>query len=62
MCVCVCVCVCVVYVSVYVCSVWPGSFFFFCIILYGNCFGRTVLYMCIKYHILLNMSCECSGH
>ena len=35
---CVCVCVCVVRV-------------FFRIILYVNCFGRTVLYMCIEYHI-----------
>ena len=33
-----CVCVCVVRV-------------FFCIILYVNCFGRTVLYMCTEYHI-----------
>ena len=36
MCVCVCVCVCVV------------RFF---IILYVNCFGRTMLYMCTEYHI-----------
>ena len=34
-CVCVRVCVCVC----------------FRIILYVNCFGRTVLYMCIEYHI-----------
>ena len=38
-CVCVCVCVCV-----YVCVC-------FCIILYVNSFGRTVLYICIEYHI-----------
>ena len=38
--VCVCVCVCVVCVCV-----------FFCITLYLNCFGRTVLYVCIEYHI-----------
>ena len=48
MCVCVCVCVCV---SVSVCS----AFFSFRIILYVNCFGRTVLYMCIEYHIWVNM-------
>ena len=24
---------------------------FFCIILYVNCFGRTMLYMCTEYHI-----------
>ena len=30
-------------------------FFFFCIILYVNCFGRTMLYMCIEYHIYVNM-------
>ena len=28
-----------------------GLFLFFCIILYVNCFGRTVLCMCIEYHI-----------
>ena len=39
---CVCVCVCVVHVLVFV---------LFCIILYVNCFGRTMLYMCIEYHI-----------
>ena len=42
---CVCVCVC--------------SAFFVClfvgIILYVNCFGRTMLYMCIEYHIQVNM-------
>ena len=38
MCVCVCVCVCVVRVV-------------FHIILYVNCFGRTVLHMCIEYPI-----------
>ena len=27
----------------------------FCIILYVNCFGRTVLYICIEYHIYVNM-------
>ena len=25
------------------------------IILYANCFGRTMLYMCMKYHIWFNM-------
>ena len=34
----VCVCVCV---SVCVCSA----------LLYVNCFGRTMLYMCIEYHM-----------
>ena len=28
---------------------------FFNIILYVNCSGRTVLYMCIEYHIQVNM-------
>ena len=28
---------------------------FFSIILYVNCFGRTVLYMCIECHIYVNM-------
>ena len=27
----------------------------FHIILYVNCFGSTVLYMCIEYHIYVNM-------
>ena len=42
--VCVCVCVC-------------SGFFvlFFCIILYVNCFGRTMLYMCTEYHSEVNM-------
>ena len=40
LCVCVCVCVCM-----------RRAFFSFCIILYVNCFGRTMLYMCIEYHI-----------
>ena len=43
MCVCVCVCVCVV------------RFFIFFIILYVDCFGRTMLYMCIEYRIYVNM-------
>ena len=43
-CMCVCVCVCVCVCSVCVCL-------FFHIILYVNCFGRTVLYMCIEYHV-----------
>ena len=48
---CLHVCVCVfVYVCVCVCVCA-----FFRIILYVNCFGRTVLYMCIEYHILVNM-------
>ena len=41
----VCVCVCV-----HVCSALFFSFSFL-IILYVNCFGRTMLYMCIEYHI-----------
>ena len=28
---------------------------FFNIILHVNCLGRTVLYMCIEYHIQVNM-------
>ena len=42
------------WVGVGVCS----AFFvclLFCIILYVSCFGRTMLYMCIKYHIQFNM-------
>ena len=30
-------------------------YFIFNIILYANCFGRTMLYMCIEYHIWVNM-------
>ena len=37
----VCVCVCVC----------------FHIMLYVNCFGRTVLDMCMEYHIWVNMCC-----
>ena len=40
---CVCVCVFVVFILFY-----KKTFF---IILYVNCFGRTMLYMCIEYHI-----------
>ena len=40
-CVCVCVCVCV-------CSAFFGGVF---IILYVDYFGRTMLYMCLEYHI-----------
>ena len=29
--------------------------FCFCIILYVNCFGRTMFYMCTEYHISVNM-------
>ena len=50
---CVCVCVCVracVCVCVCVCSPM-----FFRILLYVHCFGRTVPYMCIEYHIKVNM-------
>ena len=38
----VCVCVC-------------SILFYFFIILYVNCFGRTMLYMCIEYHVWVNM-------
>ena len=57
--VCVCVCACVracvcacVRACVYVC-VWcvARQYLFFRIILYVHYFGRTVLYMCIEYHI-----------
>ena len=40
-CVCVCVCVCIVRAFV----------FLYNTILYVNCFGRTVPYMCTEYHI-----------
>ena len=47
-CACVCVCACVrACVRACMCV--------FHIILYVNCFGRTVLYMCIEYHIWVNM-------
>ena len=47
LCVCVCVCVCV---WVCVCSAFLfGYFCLFCIMLYVNCFCRTMLYMCIEY-------------
>ena len=52
-CVCVCVCVCL-YVCVCTCSVCVCvcfCFVLFCTILYVNRFGRTMLYMCIEYHI-----------
>ena len=42
--VCVCVCVCVCFFV-----------FCFCMILYVICFGRTMLYMCLEYHIQVNM-------
>ena len=41
-----CVCVCSAFLSF--------SLFLF-IILYVNCFGRTMLYMCIEYHTEVNM-------
>ena len=47
-CVCVCVCLCV---CVCVCVCACSAFLFVCIIPYVNCFGRTMLYMCIEYHI-----------
>ena len=48
-CVCVCVCVCVrACVRACVCSAFVLYIF---IILYVNCFGSTMLYMCIEYHI-----------
>ena len=40
--VCVCVCVCSIYIYIYI---------YIYIIFYVNCFGRTMLYMCIEYHI-----------
>ena len=36
----------------YVCVLGGRGCLFFHIILYVTCFGRTVLYMCIEYHIL----------
>ena len=49
MCVCVCVCsVCSFFLFCFVCM-------FVFIILYANCFGRNMLYMCIEYHIWVNM-------
>ena len=39
-----CVCVCSAFLYIYI-----------FIILYVNCFGRTMLYMCIEYHIQVNM-------
>ena len=51
LCVRACVRVCVracVRVCVCVCS----AFLCVCVTLYVNCFGRTMLYMCMEYHIL----------
>ena len=42
-----CVCVCVFVVRFFV--------FFFNLILYVDCFGRTMLYMGIEYHMEVNM-------
>ena len=39
---CVCVCVCLLRLFVCMCVL---------IILYVNCFGRTMFYVCIEYHI-----------
>ena len=51
-CVCVCVCVCVFVVRFYYYYYYfIIIIFYFLIILYVNCFGRTMLYMCIEYHI-----------
>ena len=50
--ICVCVCACMracVCACMHAC-VWCVSLFV-CITLYVNCFGRTVLYMCIEYYI-----------
>ena len=59
---CVCVCVCVhVRVRVHAClSSLRFGFVFWClcvfpVILYVNCFGRTVLYMCIEYRIKVDI-------
>ena len=42
-----CVCVCV--------YVFQCSAFLFCAYHFINCFGRTMLYMCIEYHIQVNV-------
>ena len=58
MCVCVCVCVCVCACSAFVCLCLFVCLFQFpndILCKYVNCFGRTVLYMCIEYHIQVNM-------
>ena len=47
-------CVCVFVVRFYY-YYFIFIYFFFKIILYVNCFGRTMLYMCIEYHISVNM-------
>ena len=55
--VCVCVCACV-HVCVCMCAsvcVHVRACVFSHIILHINCFGRTVLYMCIESHIYINM-------
>ena len=39
----------------HVCVCLQCFFIYFCIILYVNSFGRTMLYMCIEYHIQVNM-------
>ena len=47
-CVCVCVRACVRVCSAFIIIIIIINFL---IILYVNCFGRTMLYMCIEYHI-----------
>ena len=44
---CVCVCVCSAFLFYFI--------FYFFIILYAKNFGRNMLYMCIEYHIWVNM-------
>ena len=53
-CVCACVRACV-RACMHVCVFIVQLFVCFCIILYVNSFGRTTLYMCIEYHIYVNM-------
>ena len=64
MCVCVCVCVCVCararachpcLSSLRFCFLLCFGVCIFPVILYVNCLGRTVLYMCIEYRIKVNM-------
>ena len=41
-----------IYLPVYLCSAFLFCFLFvYFVLLYVNCFGRTMLYMCIEYHI-----------
>ena len=50
-----CVCVCSVFVCLFVLNIFIYILYvYIIIILYVNCFGSTMLCMCIEYHIWVN--------